>query len=87
MTFKKAPRIDENHLNTQNQLPTDMTSVPNASPNDLEPQIQKSNSPNGKITKVCLYKIFELYVMIYCKGSPLLSCNWTNGRNGKSGPW
>jgi hypothetical protein len=51
MTFKKAPRIDENHLNTQNQLPTDMTSVPNASPNDLEPQIQKSNSPNGKITK------------------------------------
>ena len=59
MTTQKAPRIDENHLNTQNQLPTDMTSVPNASPNDLEPQIQKSNSPqNGKITKVSQKNIF-----------------------------
>jgi hypothetical protein len=47
----QAPRIDENHMNTQNQLPTDMTSVSNASPNDLEPQIQKSISPSEKMTK------------------------------------
>ena len=40
-----------------------MTSVPNASPNDLEPQIQKSNSPNGKITKVCPYKKYLSLVL------------------------
>lgn len=46
----QAPRIDENQLKTQNQLPTDITSVPqlNASPNELEPQMPTQSNGNMK---------------------------------------